>query len=92
MPIVNHLSYKMKVDNEQIDDVKLIGFVKNEDDCRKTMESKFGKENGDKYWKTHGDNNDKNIRNVTSMTTGYINAAFHAAETENCHCVDRNRK
>lgn len=52
MPIVNHVSYKMKGDQPN-NAVQLVGFVKNGEDSKETIEDRLG----NKYGATDGYDN-----------------------------------
>ncbi len=98
MPIVNHLTYNMKAENEQRDDVTLVGFAQNNDEGKTTpIEERLAALNvaapPPRYWSNgkYDLDDDKKPKNDFSAD-GYINSAFNMGEKENCHCIDRNRK
>lgn len=96
MPIVNHnhLSYDMKNENESFDDVKLVGFVRSDEDVKDRLGG-----NGcssPKFWKRfatkendsmEGENTPDTVK--PSATNGHVNIAFLTSEPESCYCSNR---
>lgn len=68
MPIVNHLSYKMKADDPNYD-VQLVGFVRNGEDGKESIENRLG-------------NGDVNHQDSKQVKNGYDNQAFQTTETD----------
>jgi len=96
MPIVtgNHLSYNMKNENESFDDVRLVGFVRSDEDVKEALKDRLsGKSCSPTFWKRFSDKESnqecENTDAIKPATNGHVNNAFHMNEPESCYCSDR---
>lgn len=88
MPIVNQLSYNMKIENSPRDNVKLVGFVKNCEEAKESIEDRLGNGCSPMFWKRFDTKNEKKRDNGKAIANSYVNSAFHMNET-NCHCMNQ---
>ena len=100
MPIVsgNHLSYNMRNENELFDDVKLVGFVRSDEDVKGTIEERLsGVDSSPTHWKRFSGNEGRRQEEDESgadanrpVTNGHVNSAFHMNEPDNYYRSDRH--
>ena len=96
MPVVsgNHLSYKMKNQDEFFDDVKLVGFVRSSEDVKEQAmkERLSGNGRSPTFWRRFSakENNTEgeNTGTIKPANNGHVNDAFHLNESESCYCSD----
>lgn len=77
----------MKIENSPRDNVKLVGFVKNCEEVKESIEDRLGNGCSPMFWKRFDTRNEKKRENGKAIANSYVNSAFHMNET-NCHCMD----
>lgn len=87
MPGVNHLTYKMKGDNERNDDVTLVGYAKSEDDTKAARDERLSNPDIRAYWERYGREMAPTDRPTSE---GYTNDAFNSPEADTCRCNNNN--
>lgn len=92
MPGVNHLTYKMKGDNERSDDVTLVGYAKSEDDTKAARNERLSNPDIRAYWERYGREHTEMAPTERPTSEGYTNDAFNAPETDTCRCNNNNGK
>jgi hypothetical protein len=86
----------MKNEDDSFDDVKLVGFVRSDEDVKEAMKDRLsGNDGSPTFWKrfTNRENNKDSRENKDEVKpaaiNGHVNIGFHMSESDSCYCSDR---